>query len=95
MIWLKDSENKEVRSHFEDAVETMTKNSLYINSLHLGSPANTPRDVVDNSYSFCYIATFNSKEDQDNYQTEKSHDIFREEIEGLIDKIIIYDSLAK
>lgn len=95
MIWLKDSKNKEVRSHFEDALETMTKNSLYIKSVHFGSPANTPRDIVDNSYTYCYIATFNSKEDQDNYQTEKAHDIFRKEIDGLIDKIVIYDSISQ
>ena len=95
MIWLKDSENKEVRNHFEEALETMTKNSLYINSVHFGSPANTPRDIVDNTYTYCYIATFFSKEDQDKYQTEKAHEIFREEIDGLIDKIVIYDSLTQ
>lgn len=94
MFWLEEPNNNSVRSNFENALNIMVKDSKYINSVHIGSPANTPRDIVDNSYTYSYIATFNSKEDQDNYQTEAAHDTFRKAIDGMIDKIVIYDSLA-
>ena len=94
MIWLKDSDNEAVHTSFQSALQTMVKNSLYIKSAHLGLPANTNRDIVDNSYTYCYIATFTSKEDQDSYQTEKAHDVFREQVGHLFDKIVIYDSFG-
>lgn len=94
LIWLKDSDNEAVHTSFQSALQTMVKNSLYIKSAHLGLPANTNRDIVDNSYTYCYIATFTSKEDQDSYQTEKAHDVFREQVGHLFDKIVIYDSFG-
>jgi len=93
MFWLKEADNISVKTHFETALNTMIKDSLYIKSVYLGSPAYTPRDIVDSSYTYCYIATFDSKEDQDLYQTEEAHDVFRHAIDGLLDKIIIYDSI--
>ncbi|MFK2819440.1 Dabb family protein [Flavobacteriaceae sp. LMIT009] len=94
LIWLKEPNNETVHTSFQSALQTMVKNSLYIKSAHLGSPANTNRDIVDNSYTYCYIATFASKEDQDSYQTEKAHDVFREKVGHLFDKIVIYDSFG-
>ena len=93
MVWLKDPNSKEDRETFEGAMQTMITNSEYIKSVHFGLPANTPREVVDNSYTYCFIATFATKEDQDLYQTEKAHDEFREQAGDLIGKIVIYDSL--
>ncbi len=94
LIWLKEPNNETVHTSFQSALQTMVKNSLYIKSAHLGSPASTSRDIVDNSYTYCYIATFASKEDQDSYQTEKAHDVFREQVGHLFDRIVIYDSLG-
>ena len=94
LIWLKDPNSEAVHARFQSALQTMVKNSLYIKSAHLGSPASTSRDIVDNSYTYCYIATFASKEDQDSYQTEKAHDVFREQVGHLFDRIVIYDSLG-
>ena len=94
LIWLKDPNSEAVHTSFQSALQTMVKNSLYIKSAHLGSPASTSRDIVDNSYTYCYIATFASKEDQDSYQTEKAHDVFREQVGHLFDRIVIYDSLG-
>lgn len=93
LFWLKNPDSKEDRETFESAMRTMIKNSEYIKSVHFGLPANTPREIVDNSYTYSYIATFASKEDQDAYQTEKAHDVFRNAVGHLFDKIRIYDSL--
>jgi hypothetical protein len=95
MFWLKEPNNDSIRTHFETVLNTMIKDSLYIKSIHLGTPAKTRRDIVDNSYTYCYIVTFDSQEDQDKYQNELAHDIFRDAIEGVVDKLVIYDSINK
>lgn len=94
MFWLNESNDENIKARFESALQTMVNDSKYIKTAHIGTPANTPRGIVDNSYTYCYIAKFSSKEDQDKYQSEVAHDVFREAIDGLIDKIIIYDSLS-
>lgn len=93
LIWLKDPTNEKDRIAFESAMQTMIQNSKYIKSVHFGFPANTPRDIVDNSYTYCYIATFETKEDQDLYQTEAAHEVFRQQSGHLWNKIVIYDSI--
>jgi hypothetical protein len=65
-----------------------------VKSYHLGIPAGTPRDVVDNSYSVCLVATFDSKEDQNDYQVHPIHLKFVEDHKDKWDKVVIYDSWA-
>ncbi|MBV6654886.1 MAG: Dabb family protein, partial [Mameliella sp.] len=62
-------------------------------SMHIGTPAGTNRSVVDNSYSFCLIVTFDSKKEHDLYQKEQVHLNFIEQTKGLWSKIQIYDSV--
>ncbi len=61
-------------------------------SFHLGKPAGTPREVVDNSYSVNLVVTFASKEDQDSYQTHPAHIKYVEENKDKWTDVKIYDS---
>lgn len=65
-----------------------------VKSYHLGVPAGTPRDVVDNSYSVCLVATFDSKEDQNAYQVHPIHLKYVEDHKDKWHKVVIYDSWA-
>ena len=91
-FWLKTPDKKADREAFEKSIKKFIDSSLYVQSKHLGVPAKTNRDVVDNTYTYCLQVTFNSKEDHDKYQTEKAHKVFIEESLNLWKKVIVYDS---
>ena len=50
-------------------MQKLAKASI-IKQSHIGIPANTQRDVVDNSYDVSWLAFFNNAEEQDSYQTD-------------------------
>lgn len=66
-----------------------------VDSFYFGKPAQTPREVVDNSYSYCIIVAFADKEAHDAYQTDIIHDRFREDCGHLWNKVQIYDAIAE
>ncbi|MRX47165.1 Dabb family protein [Pedobacter puniceum] len=92
LFWLKNPESKEDRLKFETSLTTFLKASKHISSMHLGTPASTNRPVIDNSYSYCLMVTFVSKEAHDKYQEETAHKVFIKESEHLWSKVLIYDS---
>lgn len=77
---------------FIEQTETFLKQVPVIQGYHIGKPAGTPRDIVDNSYSVSLVVTFNSKEDQDAYQIHPVHVKYAERIQSLLSDIKIYDS---
>jgi len=92
-FWLKDPDNKE---HLKQLIEALNKliKVETIKMSHIGVPASTEeRDVVDHSYSVSYMAFFDSKEDQDTYQTHPVHLKFVEENSHLWKKVVVYDSV--
>lgn len=92
-FWLKNPDNKADRTAFETSISKFINNSRYVQSKFLGAPAGTPREVVDNSYTYCLIATFKSAADQDAYQVEDVHHVFVEESAHLWTKVQVYDSI--
>ena len=93
LFYLKNPESQKDKDKLEKGLRDLIRDSEFIVSAHLGVPAMTDREVVDNSYSFNYTVTFNSKEDQDKYQVEEVHLEFINEYKELWDKVIIYDSI--
>ena len=92
-FWLKNPDSQSDRESFEKSLLKFINSSEYIVSKHVGTPAGTPRDVVDNTYTYSLILTFKSKEDQDKYQEEEVHKQFIKESEHLWEKALIYDSI--
>ena len=70
------------------------KNSKYAQTNFIGIPPKATRDIVDDSYTYSMIVTFESAEAQDGYQTEEAHLVFIEECKDLWEKILIYDALG-
>lgn len=93
-FWLKNPENEQDRSAFEKSLKKFLNSSKYAKTLFIGEPANTPRDVVDNSWTYSIVLTFPSKEIQDKYQDEDVHHTFIEESEDLWERVQVYDSVG-
>lgn len=93
-FWLKNPDNAEDRKAFETSLKKFLATSEYAKTKFIGVPAETPRDVVDNSWTYSIILTFPSKEIQNNYQSEPVHLKFIEESSNLWEKVQVYDSVS-
>ncbi len=93
-FWFNNPDNKEDCAAFETSLKKFLNNSLYAKTHFIGKPANTPREVVDGSFTYSLVLTFPSKEIQDKYQKEDAHLLFIEESSHLWEKVIVYDSVS-
>lgn len=91
-FWLNNPDNENDRAAFEKSLTNFINNSEFIQTKHLGTPAATDRGVIDNSYTFCLLLTFENKKMQDKYQVEEGHLKFIEESSKLWEKVVVYDS---
>ena len=91
-FWLKNPDKQEDKKAFETSLRKFLDNSAYAKTKFIGTPPGASRDVVDGSFSYSLIVTFESSEAQKNYQDEAPHKLFIKESEHLWDKVIVYDS---
>lgn len=91
-FWL-INEEPETRKKFLSELRNFIDNVDLIQTKHIGSPADTNREVIDNTYSFSLILTFASKKEQDLYQEHHLHKVFIEKASSLWEKVQVYDSL--
>ncbi len=94
-FWLKDDITDTQRQTFIDEVKKLAK-SKNVADFRLGKPAGTPREVVDNTYDFQIIVSFETQAAHDAYQSETDavHTHFVTTCKELFAKVLIYDSLA-
>ena len=93
-FWLKDPEDKEARKTFIHNLTSFLEKVDVILAAHVGEPAGTPREVVDNSYHYDLLVTFKNKEEQDLYQEHPAHKKFVEDTAHLWTRVQVYDSLS-
>ena len=91
-FWLENPDNKEDCSAFEASLQKFLDTSAYAKTKFIGKPPRAGRDVVDGSFTYSLIVTFESAEAQQNYQDEAPHKLFIEESSELWTKVIVYDS---
>lgn len=91
-FWLKNPDSQEARKAFETSLQKFLDNSAYAKTKFIGVPPKASRDVVDGSFTYSLIATFESAEAQQAYQDEAPHKVFIEESSDLWEKVIVYDS---
>ena len=91
-FWLVDEDDK-TKKAFLTELRTFIDHVEMIKSQHIGTPAGTDRPVIDNSWTFSLILSFDSKKEQDEYQEHQLHKDFIENASSLWDKVLVYDSI--
>lgn len=93
-FWMNENVTDEQKKDFaKNGLSELVKVSSIYKS-YFGPAANTPREVVDNSYDFALICHFKNKEDQDAYQIDPIHLKFIEDYKDLWKNVIVYDNLT-
>ena len=91
-FWLKHPDSQKDRKAFETSLQKFLNNSRYAKTKFIGRPPKAIRNVVDGSFTYSLIVTFESAEAQQKYQDEAPHKLFIEESGDLWSKVIVYDS---
>ena len=91
-FWLANPDNQEDRTTFETSLKKFLDHSAYAKTNFIGAPPRASRDVVDGSFTYSLIVTFESADAQQKYQNEAPHKLFIEESSHLWTKVIVYDS---
>ena len=65
-----------------------------VRTLYAGIAANTPRDVVDNSYAVGLTVLFDDKAGYDVYETDPFHLQFIERNKATWTRVVVYDTLS-
>lgn len=91
-FWLKDPKNQEARTEFENGLRALIK-VPQIQSHHIGTPVQSSREVVDDSFTYSYMVFFRNEADQEIYQTHPIHLRFIEDCQHLWEKVIVYDAI--
>lgn len=92
-FWLKNPDSAQDRKRFETSLQTFLDSSEYAKTNFIGVPPKASRDVVDGSFTYSLIVTFESAQAQQNYQDEPAHLKFVDEANSLWEKVIVYDSV--
>lgn len=93
-FWLNNPDNATDRTKFETSLTKFLNTSLYTKTNFIGKPPAATRDVVDGSFTYSLVVSFESAEAQQKYQEEKAHLLFIEESQDLWSKVIVYDSMG-
>ena len=92
LFWLKEPGNDDHRSQFLHELRAMKKIPV-IQQSTIGIPAGTPRDVVDNSWTFDWLLTFQDRAAWAVYNDHPLHNEFIERAGHLWERVQIYDSI--
>lgn len=91
-FWLKNPESKEDLQALIKGLEELCKMSQ-IKLFHIGVPAPTDREVIDNTYAVSWLNVFETAADQDAYQVHPMHLKFIQDCSTLWSKVKVYDSI--
>lgn len=89
-FWLKDTLDEMGTAEFEEGLAALTADE-YAVSGYFGKPADTNRDVVENSYSFGLVLVFPDMAAHDRYQSGASHLRFLDVNMDKWTKVVVYD----
>ena len=93
-FWLKNPDSAEDKAKFETSLKKFLSSSKYAKTGFIGAPPKATRDVVDGSFTYSMVVTFDSAASQEAYQTEDVHLTFIEESSSLWNKVIVYDAIG-
>lgn len=76
---------------FEKEIQLLSKIKTIVH-FNVGVPACTDLPIIDRSYSYCLLTTFNDEAGHDFYRVAPEHLEFIKKCSHLWEKVIIYDS---
>lgn len=91
-FWLKNPDNSADRLAFETALKKFLNTSAFAKTNFIGVPPKATRGVVDGSFTYSLIVTFESAQAQQAYQDEVPHKVFIDEAQNLWEKVVVYDA---
>jgi len=90
-FWLHEDLDSQARNNFEQGLESLC-NDTDVQSGYFGKPADTHRDVVENSYTYSLVLFFNNLDAHDRYQQiSPVHHAFINAHQPKWQKVIVYD----
>ena len=92
-FWFNNPNNEEDKAFFEASLKKFLNSSKYAKTNFIGAPPAATRDVVDDSYTYNIILTFESPAAQEAYQNEDVHLQFIAESKHLWKKVVVYDAI--
>jgi hypothetical protein len=90
-FWLKEN-NADNRKKLIEGLEKLSSVAT-IRQFHIGIPAGTNREVIENTYSVSWMVFFDNAADQDNYQVDPEHLDFVKECSHLWNKVTVFDTI--
>lgn len=91
-FWLVNEDEKTKKAFLAELRKFIDQADM-IRSQHIGTPADTDRPVIDNTYSYSLILSFDSKKEHDEYQEHQLHKDFIANASSLWEKVQVYDSV--
>lgn len=92
-FWMKNPDSIEEAARLASGIKTLAT-VTGVQGFHLGRPAPTDREVIDNTYTFHLMLQFDTLEAQSAYQVDPIHEKFVEHCSRLWEKVVVYDSDA-
>ena len=93
-FWFNDSVTEEQKNGFIEGLQSL-KDVETVRDFHIGPPAGTPREVVDNSYDYALILHFEDKAGHDTYQEHPIHQAFIQAQESVWERVQVYDTMVR
>jgi len=94
-FWVKEGTTEAQVQQLIDDCKTYLGAVETVQSLHVGKPAGTDREVVDNSYAVNLVVHFKDKAGHDHYQDAPKHHEFIERNKAIWQKVQVYDMLPE
>lgn len=92
LFWLKADITPEQKIAFRNSLETL-KDIEVVDLFQVGTPAPIERAVVDTTYTFSLLISFEDLEAHNVYQAHALHQAFLDEFKIFFEKVVIYDSV--
>ena len=93
-FWLKEGVSEADLAAYKEGLESLRGIDV-VKRGWIGPAAQTPREVVDNSYDMALILHFANAADQDTYQTHPTHLAFIEKSAHVWERVQVYDTLGE
>jgi len=89
-FWLKDGVEDQALAAFENGLSALTHDPAAISGYY-GKPADTHRDVVENTYTYGLVLAFDDLAAHDQYQVRAAHLKFVEDHASKWDRVVVHD----